>query len=464
MDRHEYKDALDYLEKINQQDLLEGDRNWMMARCYFELGNYQQALTVFQTYGRDNQEAAAWAARCEQKLGLPPPQEPIKFHAYQTVTNQANWQVVNLPLPPQTKIHAVAADADDLWLGLIPAILEQEVMLSHLEESRPGMELLNRQVASQGGLLRWNRATGETRLLTPADGLPHRWVWSLATTPEGLWVGTLGGGLGLLNHATDHWTFWTETNGLPLNFVRSLAADDKHLWVGMGNFNHGGVARLSLPSHEWRAFLPGDYPAKTNFPSPAILASAMPEYLKQPVVISYVPVTPVTSIQVVDGRVWCILPGRQTEGRVWTTSSRGRTEDIRADFEPHGLVVLDRTADAWRLAGDDAPVSMARVNDRLWFSLGGAGLTSCSLTGTDWQRITPADGLPLSAGPLGEWLGRLLIVGDGLMVLDKEHKRFEVFPFPTPGAASLMAVAGNQGLSDPGKSNPLAGSFNAAAF
>jgi hypothetical protein len=444
MDRHEYKDALYYLEKIDQEDLLSGDRNLMIAHCLFELGDYQPALTAFRAFGPDNKETAEWAAKCEQKLGLPPLKSPPQIHPYLAVTNKAVWRMADIQLPPETKIHAVAADVDYLWLGLIPPMLEQDMMLSHLEESQRGWEMLERLMMMQGGLLRWNRASGETRLLTPDDGLPHRWVWSLAATPNGLWVGTLGGGLGRLNPGTGQWTVWTETNGLPLNFVRSLAADDEHLWVGMGDFNRGAVARLSIPTREWRIFLPGDYPAKTNFPSAMILSSAMPDYLKHPVVISYVPITPVTLIQVVEGLVWCVLPGRQTEGRVWTTTNGRQTEEVRANFEPHGAVIFDRTVNAWRPAIDDAPTSIVRIKDRVWLSLGGGGLASCNLQGGDLQRITSAEGLPMPAGPLCEWQGRLLIAGDGLMVLDAEHKLFEVYPFPTPGDAGLLTVVGDQ--------------------
>jgi hypothetical protein len=88
-------------------------------------------------------------------------------------------------------------------------------------------------------------------------------------------------------------------------------------------------------------------------------------------------------------------------------------------------------------------------------SLGTGGLASCALQGNDWQRITPADGLPMPTGPIQEWRGELLIAADGLMVLDQQRKRFAIYPFPTPGGAGLMTrfgdtlyvVRGNQILS-----------------
>jgi hypothetical protein len=79
----------------------------------------------------------------------------------------------------------------------------------------------------------------------------------------------------------------------------------------------------------------------------------------------------------------------------------------------------------------------------VWFSFGTAGLAHCRLNGGDWQRITRAEGLPFDPGTIQEWNERLLIVGEGLAVLSPAEKRFAVYPFPTPGAAVLMAVQGD---------------------
>jgi hypothetical protein len=424
MDRHNFAEALPYLEKISDGNMEE--RNLRLGQCAFELGDFQRALKLFRAFGPDHQEAAAWAAKCEAKLHLPPLAAAPK--PYTVITNRADWRLGLVKQIPQGQLHALAVDSDSLWLGFVPHPVQFDENFFYLERV-PKLQRLAEQI---GGLVRWDRVSGETRVFTTNEGLPHRWVCSLATTPDGLWVGTLGGGLGLLNPHTGTWTVWAETNGLPINSVRSLAADGDNLWVGLGKLDIGGVVQLSLRTHLLRAILPGDYPARTNF-VPAFLLNnpGLPEELKHPRVISYVPITPVSLLDVVDGRLWCVLPGKASASSY-------------ANFEPHGTVVFDRPSNSWYQSTLDAPESIVRVKDRVWLSLGAAGLANCDLKGGDWRRITPADGLPMSAGALCEWQGRLLILGDSLMLLDPEHNRFDVYPIPTPGDGGLMVVAGDR--------------------
>jgi len=469
MDRHEYKDALYFLEKINQQDLLEGNRDMMLAQCCFELGDYQRALTVFQTFGPDNKEAAEWATKCEDKLGITPPAAPPK--PYATVINKVDWGTVDIPGVFVTNmmtiggrsrsvsinlgsVHALVADTNYLWLGYIPRETERDTTFeqrqsfldSEQNKFKQQMTLQIRQLtALQGGLLRWDRTTGETQMMPLPEG-PSRWIWTLAATEQGVWVGTYGGGLELLDRQNGQLKVWTETNGLPMNFVRSLAADADGLWVGLGYLNRGTVARLNLQDQTWRNFLASDYPTKTNFPTATDALLKLPEYMTHPVVISYVPITPATTVQPVDGKIWCILPGTQKEGCIWVSdrSHPVPVKVVKANFEPHGMVEFDKAANAWRPISDDAPAGLTRIGNRIWCSFGGGGLANCDLSGGDWQHITRAEGLPFDPAALCEWHGRLLIAGEGLMILDEEHKRFEVYPFPTPGGAGLMTLVGDQ--------------------
>lgn len=479
MDQGKFADALPYLEKITSGHLA-GERDMRIGQYAFEAGDYERALKLFRALGPDHKEAAEWAAKCEQKLGLPPLAVPTR--PYATITNHATWRVSDLAIPSQRiwfivtngmsvrvpepqitnwsrpsktqnginvrppvapprampmdiplgNIHTMAADANYLWFGLIPPGFEMEENQIEVANGSRSYSWMQQKAKSQGGLLRWDQATGDLRVYTIQDGLPHPWVWTLATTPEGLWVGTLGGGLCLLNSQTGQWTVWAETNGLPMNSVRSLAPDGDNLWVGLGKLDRGGVARLFRKNGSLRTILPGDFSAKTNFPPAHLLTNPnMPEELKRPFIISYVPVTPVSLLKPVADCLWCVLPGRQMGS-------------VTARFEPHGTVVFDHATNGWYQVSPEAPASIVRIGNRIWCSLGGAGLAHCDLRGGDWQCVTRVEGLPFDPGPLCEWNGQLLIAGENFMMLNPEQKRFEVFPFPTPGGAGLMAVAGDR--------------------
>jgi len=435
---NQFAEAIPYLEKIGPGHR-EPEKNLLLGRCWFETGDYERALKLFRDLGPDHKEAAEWAEKCEQKLGLPPFRWPPKpFHA---VTNDAKWisYHIELPRPMMTNrfpsgsifqtpmrspgIRTMAVDRDYVWLGLVSHDAWSDHYLARLENLPREKALALRQ----GGLIRWSRRTGETKTYTTADGLPHPWVGTLAVSSGRLWVGTFGGGLGALEVCTEEWTVWTETNGLPMNMVRSLAIEGDTLWVGMGLFDRGGVAKLSLRTLEWRSMMPIDFPARTNAPPFVFQSPNVPNSVKQALIVTDVPVTLVTTVASIANRLWCSVPAVPN----------------RAHLFPNGTLICDLSTNGWYRAGADTPGSFVRLGERIWMSLGRAGLAHCDLRGGDWQRVTRADGLPFDPGAIGEWNGRLLIVGEGLAVLDPAAKQFVVHPFPTPGAAGLMAIQGD---------------------
>lgn len=442
-----FKETLPYLEKITYY-LLAGERDFRIGQCAFETGDFERALKVFRAFGPGHKEAAVWAAKCERALGLPP--LALTARPYSVVAHPVHWSQSEVELPrgsialmnangvprtnhlgkpvlvpaPPGEVRSLAVDHDFLWLGLLAPGALNAMTRATFE----GVPQLRTNVLLQGGLVRWDRKFGQTRSYSTTDGLPHPWVSALAVSSEGLWVGTLAGGLGLLNPRTDAWTVWSETNGLPMNSICSLALTPDALWAGFGHLNRGAVGRLDLATRQWRTFLREDFPAHTNFPPPHVLkAQNIPPELKKPRLISHVPMSPVTAVAVIDGRLWC---GVHVLGN-------------STDFLPHGLLVCDLATNGWYQASADAPSSIARVGDRVWVSLGASGLAHCDLRGGDWQRVTRAEGLPFDPGPICEWNGRLVIVGESVAVLNAAEKRFAVCPFPTPGAAGLMAIGGD---------------------
>lgn len=450
----EFGAAIPYLEKISNGHL-ERERDLRLGRCEFETGDYERALKLFRAFGLDHKEASEWAAKCEKEMGLPPLTLPTK--PYRTTTNHAPWKVASVAFP-QVKgfavtsgqnglrefvtnkfsgrieisqspgdVWAMAADADNIWLGLVCPVVWADYNLLMLERE----PVAKANALRQGGLLRWNRITGQTRFYSVEDGLPHPWVSALADSPEGLWVGTLGGGIGLLDKRTGHWRVWSETNGLPLNSVRSLCVDGNAVWAGFGHLERGAVARYSNPTGQWRVMLPGDFSAQTNYPPQAILsAPGVPPFMKEPRIVSHVPVSLVSALAVIEDRLWCALPGER----------RGPVNDR---FQPRGTVLLDLKSKQWLPVSGMAASGYVRWKDRVWMSLGVGGLAHCDLRGGDWQLVTRAEGLAFDPGIIIEWQGRLLISGEQFTVFDPEEKRFEVLPFPTPGGAGLMSVAGN---------------------
>jgi signal transduction histidine kinase/ligand-binding sensor domain-containing protein/DNA-binding response OmpR family regulator len=106
---------------------------------------------------------------------------------------------------------------------------------------------------------------------TTADGLPHHYVFALASTVDragvvSLWVGTNGGGLARLR--AGRWTVYDTQSGLPNNLVLTIcevrAPDGSStLWVGTQG---GGVAMTSLDTDRplWRVFSDETSPALPN--------------------------------------------------------------------------------------------------------------------------------------------------------------------------------------------------------
>jgi len=320
-------------------------------------------------------------------------------------------------------IRAIAADDDYVWVGLASRDIWGDFLLADIE-NRPSRKAL---ALRQGGLVRWNRHTGETKTYMMTDGLPHPWVSTLAVSPDQLWVGTLGGGLGTLNVRTGEWTVWTETNGLPMNMVQALAIEGDTLWVGMGLFDRGGVAKLSLRTHEWRSMMPADFPAKTNASLSLLQSPNLPDYFKQALIVTDVPVTLVIAVAFIENRLWCSVPAVPN----------------RAPFFPYGTLVCDLNTNGWYRASGETPGSFARLNGRVWMALGASGLASCDLKGGDWQRITPADGLPMPAGALAVWRDFLLVAAEGVMLFDPAGKMFHVLQCNEPGPTRALALAGN---------------------
>lgn len=460
---NQFTEAIPYLEKIGPGHR-EPEKNLLLGRCRFETGDFEQALKRFRGLGPDHKQAAEWAEKCEKKLGLPLLQRPAK--PFRAVTHHAEWISHNIELPqpmvtnsfpggstrPGARAHqsatppmvtnrfpsgstnqapmqppyirAMAVDPEYVWLGLASRGIWDDFLLAGIESKPSGKAFALRQ----GGLIRWCRRTGETKIYTTTDGLPHPWVSTLAVSPGRLWVGTLGGGLGALNVRTDAWSVWTETNGLPMNMVRSLAIEGDTLWVGLGLFDRGGVAKLSLQTLEWRSMMPVDFPARTNAPLALLQSPNVPDSVKQALIVTDVPVTLVTAVASIENRLWCSVPAVPN----------------RAHLFPSGTLVCDFNTNGWYRVGGDTPSSFVRLGERVWMSLGGAGLAHCDLRGGDWQRVPLADGLPFNPAAIAEWNGRLLLVGEGIAVLYPGKKQFVVLPFPTPGAAGLMAVHGDE--------------------
>ncbi len=92
-----------------------------------------------------------------------------------------------------------------------------------------------------------------------ADSLPAPWIYSLAATEEGLWIGTDGGGIVFRNARTGKLEAPTALSDEPwLQRARSLARDRLgRLWIGTRD---DGLAVYDVRSHELKRFTskPGD--------------------------------------------------------------------------------------------------------------------------------------------------------------------------------------------------------------
>jgi len=91
--------------------------------------------------------------------------------------------------------------------------------------------------------------------LTQQNGLPHDTVSTIAVDREGgVWFGTSAapkGGLGRLKH--ERWQYWTPCDGLPhSNIVTLLQTRDGRIWAGCGALDLGGTLVFGPAVGGWR--------------------------------------------------------------------------------------------------------------------------------------------------------------------------------------------------------------------
>jgi hypothetical protein len=136
----------------------------------------------------------------------------------------------------------------------------------------------NLWIATPGGLVRWDKASGEITRYTEADGLAETWVEALAVAPNGeLWIATGGGisrfdpstsgGTPASGHGGHTWITYGKDDGLPCNGVTDIAfAPDGYVWVstygcGVVRFDpstSGGTPASGNGGHTWTAYTEED--------------------------------------------------------------------------------------------------------------------------------------------------------------------------------------------------------------
>jgi ligand-binding sensor domain-containing protein len=105
-------------------------------------------------------------------------------------------------------------------------------------------------------LLQWDAgAIRVRRTLSSGNGLlPGTVTAVVAPDADTVWIatsGTPGSGVSRLQHGA--WDYWTTAQGLPHSHVTSLLLDDSgRIWVGCGLIDRGGAAVIADTTNGWQ--------------------------------------------------------------------------------------------------------------------------------------------------------------------------------------------------------------------
>ena len=128
--------------------------------------------------------------------------------------------------------------------------------VSKLAEDGDGLWFGNWKDSTAGAIVRYNGQTDTFRFFSKEDlplksiERPITRIHALTVGKNEVWVGTNGGVL-RYNKATDMWHHYTTAEGLPNNEVWTIVLDDPHLWTAHVG---GVVSRYSLETDVWQTY------------------------------------------------------------------------------------------------------------------------------------------------------------------------------------------------------------------
>jgi ligand-binding sensor domain-containing protein len=171
-------------------------------------------------------------------------------------------------LPPAAVVHALALDDEGrLWVGYDQGLAVRDAdTWHHLRgDALPGRLVYSLTSTPLGvwagtddgaALLQWDAgAIRVRRTLTSGNGLlPGTVTAVVAPDADTVWIatsGTPGSGVSRLQHGA--WEYWTIAQGLPHSHVTSLLLDDSgRIWVGCGLIDRGGAAVIADTTNGWQ--------------------------------------------------------------------------------------------------------------------------------------------------------------------------------------------------------------------
>ncbi len=102
---------------------------------------------------------------------------------------------------PITRIHALTVGGNAVWVG------------------------------TNGGLLRYDKATDRWRHYTVEDGLPNNEVWTIVLDAPYLWTAHIGGVVSRYSLETDTWETYEIVPSVEWSNIGTIAVDPRYVWV-----------------------------------------------------------------------------------------------------------------------------------------------------------------------------------------------------------------------------------------
>ena len=293
--------------------------------------------------------------------------------------------------------------------------------------------------ATDVGLYRYDKRTGEWLFLSARQELAGKRVQTIGLDEDMLWVGLEDGVLSA-DIRTDDWVLYTDADGLPSNDVKRLAFQQDYVWVATA----AGAAQFDKFVEEWTSFKREDSELISDQINDVAVQGDNVWFATAKGINRYDAQNeswqsyPQEMIGLPTDNVQAVLPGA---GLVWFVTGEG-------------LVKYDEVSESWTVYRTEDGLPSYNINDvklagrTLWLATD-AGILNYDANADNWTEF-----LPLKSAGLGVNVQSIALDGNqiwvatraGLIRIDKGSGRWRKF-FLNDGLVDKtgyrLAVSGN---------------------
>ena len=179
---------------------------------------------------------------------------------------------------PNTEITALAVDESFLWIGTsnswikqydkTKGTLVQNTSLNPEGSPTKVLSLVTDKnsvwVGTESGIYRYDKLKHDWKHYTSLNDLPDNKIVSMASTPKGLWGGTLKNGVGVFDYATLKWQSINTQSGFSGKSVPSIVYCGAYVWFAWYENYRNGVSSYEPNKGSWQEWPITEWEADTT--------------------------------------------------------------------------------------------------------------------------------------------------------------------------------------------------------